>query len=245
MTPLIYQPPSVCGFMAKHVVFSTWMDHLCFAYDIVAALRPNLLVELGTLSGLSYFCFCQSVIENHVDARCFAVDTWEGDEHTGAYDDTHYRNVSRHNEQHYASMSTLLRMGFDDAVKRFDDESIQLLHIDGYHTYDAVRRDFETWYPKVAPGGVILFHDIRARMKDFGAWRVWQELQASHQSFTFDHGFGLGVLRKRGPSASRAPLLELLFESDPRDHAALRAFYVHASWHQDLLRKRAARVKRG
>jgi hypothetical protein len=99
-----------------------------------------------------------------------------------------------------------------------------------------VRNDFETWYPKVAKGGVVLFHDIEARMMDFGAWRFWAELAPRHASFAFRHGFGLGVLRKAGGSPAEAPLLELLFSGDEEAASRLRAFYVHASRHVDLLR---------
>ncbi|HVU02799.1 MAG TPA: class I SAM-dependent methyltransferase [Polyangiaceae bacterium] len=238
--PLIYLPPSLSGFVNRRAVFSTWTDHLPFAYDLVHAIRPAVVVELGTQAGLSYFAFCQAVVEHAVEARCYAVDTWAGDEHTGAYDDSTWREVSAHNEAHYASFSELLRMRFEEAVHRFPDESIALLHIDGFHMYEAVRADFEAWYPKVVPGGIVLFHDVAARLLDFGAWRYWAELEADHETFLFHHGFGLGVLRKPGGSAASSTLLRLLFESDGPTQSRLRAFYVHAAGHLDLLRQQDA-----
>jgi len=218
------------------MAFSTWVDHLPFGYDLVAALRPAVMVELGTQTGVSYFCFCQSARENAVATRAFAVDTWEGDAHTSAYDDTIWQEVRRHNEENYADFSTLLRMRFEEAVERFEPGSIDLLHIDGYHTYEAVRGDFELWYPKVRPGGIVLFHDIAARLLDFGAWRFWGELMERHETFWFKHGFGLGVLGKPGPPHEET-LLRLLFSKDPRTEARLRAFYVHAAENQELRRK--------
>jgi predicted O-methyltransferase YrrM len=44
---------------------------------------------------------------------------------------------------------------------RFELTSIDFLFIDGDHTYDAVKRDFENYFPKVKHGGLIFFHDSR------------------------------------------------------------------------------------
>ena len=130
-----------------------------------------------------------------------------------------------------------MRMLFNDALKHFSDESIDLVHIDGLHTYEAVSEDFRNWYPKVKPGGVVIFHDIQARMMDFGAWKFWEEIAPQHNSFTFKQGFGLGVLRKAGGEPSTNPLLKILFEGDTESHEALRAFYAHASKFHEMKRK--------
>lgn len=236
---MIYFPPSLRGFVNKFTVFSTWVDHMPFAYDLVHELRPSIIVELGTQAGMSYFTFCQAVAEHGVPARCYAVDTWAGDEHTGAYDDSVYGKVAEHNAANYAAFSELLRMRFEEAIHRFEPESIDLLHIDGFHTYDAVRADFESWYPKVMPGGIVLFHDIAARMMDFGAWKYWDELTKAHTTFTFRHGFGLGVLRKPG-NARSGPLQDFLFSGDAETETRLRALYVHAAKHLDMARNCAS-----
>ena len=44
----------------------------------------------------------------------------------------------------------MLRMTFDEAVRLFEDDSIDLLHIDGSHLYEDVKHDFLTWKNKVA-----------------------------------------------------------------------------------------------
>ena len=221
----IYFPPSLRGYKPRRMVFSTWVDHLPFAYDIMEAQRPRLLVELGAYNGLSFFGFCQAVVEHDFECLCYAVDTWEGDKHTDQYDDSIFKDVQQHARENYRGFTYLMRMLFNDALQHFKDESIDLLHIDGLHTYEAVREDFENWYPKVAPGGIVLFHDVRARIKDFGAWKFWGELESSHeQCFRFDHGFGLGVLRKPGPVLADQPLLQLLFAGSAEEHVRLRQF---------------------
>lgn len=235
----IYMPPSIRYFEPRHMVFSTWVDHLPFAYDLVTAIRPKLLVELGTHKGLSYFTFCQAIKESEIDALCYAVDTFEGDEHTDKYDESVFNMVNDHNRQNYHGFSYLMRMFFQDALRHFSEDTIELLHIDGFHTYEAVSEDFASWYPKVKPGGIILFHDVQARVQDFGAWKFWDEIRGQYETFTFNHGFGLGVLRKAGGDRSNDPeLLKLLFSGDSEESAAaLRAFYVHASKHLENNRK--------
>ncbi len=233
----IYFPPSLRYFEPSYLTFSTWMDHLPFAYDIIEAVKPKLFVELGTFRGLSYFAFCQSIKEHDMDALCYSVDTWEGDVHTGGYGEEIFKTVNQFNRQNYTGFSYLLRMLFNDALRHFDDGSLDLIHIDGLHTYDAVKEDFTNWYPKVRPGGVMLFHDVAARIKDFGVWKYWEELSKAHNTFTFNHGFGLGVLRKPGGAEETHPLVNLLFNSSKEEQEVLRKFYVHAAQFLDLKRK--------
>ncbi len=180
---------------------NAWGGHLPFAAWIIQEVSPKIFVELGTHSGNSYFSFCQSVVENGLPTRCFAVDAWSGDEHAGKYDDNIFDSVSAHNLQHYASFSKLLRMTFDDALAEIENESVELLHIDGLHTYEAVRHDFETWLPKLAPGAVVMFHDTNVHERDFGVWKLWEELSVSYpKNLEFIHSHGLGVLQLNSAS---------------------------------------------
>jgi hypothetical protein len=192
-----------CHFEPRIYGVGAWTPHLHFAYDLVATMKPTLVVELGVDRGESYFAFCQSVAENKTGTRCVGIDTWRGDEHAGGYDETTFAQVSEHNRANYDSFSTLLRSSFDEALTRFEDNAIDLLHLDGLHTEDAVRHDLDSWLPKLQPGGILLLHDVGLRGKGFGVWKVWDDLQREGRSWTFHDGPGLGVWQK--PGANPAP----------------------------------------
>jgi hypothetical protein len=187
----------------------SWVGHIPFAFWLVKALRPEMFVELGTHSGNSFSAFCQAIAALRLPGRAFAVDTWKGDEHSGKYDEEVFEDIASFNKAHYLGFATLLRTTFDDARQYFAEGSIDLLHIDGLHTYEAVTHDFDNWRNALTPRAVVVLHDINVRERDFAVWKLWQELSRQYPSFQFDHSNGLGVL---GVGQEQVPLLQRLFE---------------------------------
>ena len=196
---IIHDPTllSIVGFVPDSLQApNAWVGHIPFAAWLIHAFKPNLFVELGTHTGNSYFAFCQAVKKYNVKTQCFAVDTWQGDEHAGLYTQSVYDEVNAYHEEHYSAFSQLLRMTFDEALSNFDDASVDLLHIDGLHTYEAVKHDFESWLPKLAPGAIVLFHDTQVKDRDFGVWKLWSELSSIYPNhLEFVHSNGLGVIQ--------------------------------------------------
>ena len=186
--PLVFEQPR------RLTDVDSWHEHIPFAFFAVAALRPRLLVELGTWKGDSYCAFCQAVQTLGLQTRCYAVDTWEGDEHTGPYAPEVLEDLRVHHDPLYGSFSRLLQQTFDEAAPHFADGSVDLLHLDGCHTYESVAHDLETWLPKLGERGVVLLHDTNVREGDFAVWRLWDELSRTYPGFAFPHGHGLGVL---------------------------------------------------
>ena len=106
-----------------------------------------------------------------------------------------FEEVSSYNEEFYSGKSTLLRMEFEEALQRFEDGSIDLLHIDGNHEYESVKKDFETWLPKLQKGGLILIHDILVERQDYGVKQFWEEIAKEYSTEKHQEGFGLGIIK--------------------------------------------------
>ena len=201
-----------------------WVGHIPFAFWLVNALRPHRIVELGTHWGHSYFALCQAIASLGLDTEAFAIDSWVGDEHSGFYGEEVFSEVESWNSSHYGDFSSLQRMRFDEATDQFPAGTIDLLHIDGLHTYEAVRADFDSWITKVADGGIVLLHDTAERGKGFGVWRLLDELRDHYQVFEFEHGHGLGVV---GVGSGFPPAAAGLFEAadDTDRSAAIRGLF--------------------
>jgi GT2 family glycosyltransferase len=213
--PLVFDQPR------RLTDVESWHRHIPFAFFAVAMLEPRTIVELGTWKGDSYCAFCQAVQALGLPTRAYAVDTWQGDEHTGAYGPEALADLRAHHDPLYGSFSTLLPMTFDEAVTRFADGSVDLLHVDGCHTYEAVSHDVETWLPKLSTRGVLLLHDTNVREGSFGVWRLWDELAARYPGFAFAHGHGLGVLAVGGEVT---PEFRDFVEAAGREPVAARFF---------------------
>ena len=203
--------------MPHRLVRSAWLGHIPFAFWLIDAHRPRVLVELGTHNGASYAAFCQAIAELGLASAAYAIDTWQGDPQAGFYGEEVFAELTAYHDRHYTAFSRLIRSTFDDALAHFAEGSIDLLHLDGYHTLDAVRRDFESWRSKLSSRAVVLLHDINVRERDFGAWRLWEELARDYPSFAFLHHHGLGVVCV---GADQLPAVRRLIAAAD-DHAAL------------------------
>lgn len=207
----------------SRIASSGWLGHVPFAFYLIDVLRPKSIVELGTHHGVSYCAFCQGVKELDLETRCYAIDSWQGDSHSGLYESDVLSELEEHHNPKYDGFSQLIQSNFDDALGYFADHTFDLLHIDGFHTYEAVKQDFEKWLPKLSDRGVVLFHDINVRELGFGVWKFWEELKPGLPHFEFVHSNGLGVLAigERYPAK-----LNELFQCSAEEAIKIRSFFA-------------------
>ncbi len=230
----------ICFSTPVRLVQSAWRQHVPFAMFLVDVLKPQIIVEIGTHYGGSYCAFCQAVKQLNLDTRCYAIDTWQGDPHSGFYGPEVLAELRDYHDLLYGGFSRLIQSSFDEALRHFGDGTIGLLHIDAYHTYEAVKRDFESWLPKMESAGVILFHDINVRERDFGVRRFWDEIKPHYRHFEFVHGHGLGVL---AVGETKSPEFREVLDATGESAAILRDFFFQLGNRLDLKFERDANAK--
>jgi predicted O-methyltransferase YrrM len=173
---------------------TAWKGHIPFMFVLFKIMKPKKYVELGVHNGASLIAACTAAKTYNINSDIYGIDSWEGDIHAGGYDgDKVYLELKSHLDANFSRV-TLIRSYFAEARSQFIDDSIDILHIDGLHTYEAVKEDFSAWFKAMSPSGVIILHDISVYDKGFGVYRLWTELKKSFVTIEFNHSYGLGVV---------------------------------------------------
>jgi len=167
---------------------------------LIAVLNPRNVLEIGTCHGGTLWLWCQLA---HPFANIISVDLPDGP-YGGGYPVEAVPKLLNYSRDH--QWIQLFRGDSHDelmlkGVKRFlAGKKLDLLFIDGDHSYEGVKRDWEMYSPLMREGGVVVFHDIvehddPACQVD----RLWNELKPSHKTeeIVHDNGEpwgGLGVI---------------------------------------------------
>ncbi|HEU4975489.1 MAG TPA: class I SAM-dependent methyltransferase [Baekduia sp.] len=172
---------------------------------------PRRMLEIGTANGGSLFPFARVAAP---DAHIISVDLPHGRFGGGypRYKVPLYRAFARRSQR-----LDLIRADSHapETVARVREllggEPLDFLFIDGDHTYDGVKADFESYSQLVRPGGLVGFHDISApvsaeRLDGADVFqsgdvpRYWQEVRAGRDARelvdpSLGGCFGIGILR--------------------------------------------------
>jgi predicted O-methyltransferase YrrM len=173
-------------------------EELVKLVEDVTRLRPATVLEIGTSMGGTLYLWTRLA---QPDALIISVDL-PGGKFGGGYSSLRtplYERFSREQQQLH-----LLRASSHDGstmaeVKRLlGDRSVDFLFIDGDHTYEGVKQDWEMYSPLVRPGGLVAFHDIAGNYDDTQVKRLWDDIKPGYvhnEYMTHPRGFyGIGVL---------------------------------------------------
>lgn len=167
---------------------SAWKGHGLFAMKLVETFKPNIIVDLGVDWGFSTFCFGYPQIGN-----VYGIDWFQGDDHAGHRDtlndvDNLYQELIK---SFGVSNIEFIKSDFAEAAKIWD-KKIDILHIDGFHSYEAVKSDYENWIKFCDEESIILFHDVESFPETVGVF--FEELVG--YKLIHKGSAGLGILTK-------------------------------------------------
>lgn len=174
--------------MQKETAFncpSAWRENAQLYREFVPS-NPKCIVEIGVDYGFSLF----TMARDFPDALVVGVDNFSYKNDTEAI---------QHLKNHLGFFPNIriLQMDSVDARKLWSTPDmfcdIDILHIDGDHSYEGVKNDFDIWSGAVAFDGVIMFHDIKSFPESVG--KFFGQLDAGEKK-TIDIGAGLGFYYK-------------------------------------------------
>ena len=122
------------------------------------AFNANHIIEIGSYTGASACCF-GAALKKKGQGQVVCIDTWQNDAMTEGQRDTwadFLKNTARFHEY------ILPVRGFStEVVGEVGEHSLcaDLLFIDGDHSYEGVKRDWDCYKAFLSPGSVVVFHD--------------------------------------------------------------------------------------
>jgi predicted O-methyltransferase YrrM len=168
---------------------------------ILQNYKPKYVLEIGTAGGGSLFMLTQ-VIEN--DALLISIDLPNG-EFGGGYPENRislYKSFARstqniklirqnsHSQESLKSVKSIL-----------GGNKLDFIFIDGDHSYEGVKKDFDLYAPLVKKNGIIAFHDIVDGLPQNvgGVPTFWKQLKEKHRHTELvsdwnQGGYGIGVI---------------------------------------------------
>jgi len=162
----------------------------------VRSRRPRVVVEIGTARGGMLYCFSQLAAR---DATLVSIDL-PGAPNCGGQTETE-RDVFATfgpltQRFHFIPDDSHLESTQKHLAAILDGRQIDLLFIDGDHSYEGCLADFEMYGHMVSPDGVIAFHDICVFPEQWPGNAVglaWRDVKARYG--------GLEIIDPEGVSA--------------------------------------------
>ena len=172
-------------------------------FGLVHAMRPTVCVEIGSARGQSA-CYIGMALKRMNHGHLYAIDPHE----TTAWNDVDpgdtYAELRRNlRAAGVDGRVTIVRSYSSDAAKDWT-LPIDLLFIDGDHSYDGVRRDWDLFAHHVREFGLVVFHDTlwerrpdpNWRREDMGVPRFVDDLRRrGFPVITFDQHYGISAVQ--------------------------------------------------
>lgn len=161
-----------------------WIEFL----SIISSINPSLILEIGAYKGGSAACFAK------IAKTVISIDEWMGR--------VDISKIEKMCEYHYINADSHSNDAIKKLEKSLNGRKIDVLFIDGDHTENGARKDFNTYKKYVKDGGIIGLHDIlksdHHKKLNCHVYKFWEELTKKYnaQAIIKDTKWGgIGVIK--------------------------------------------------
>lgn len=174
---------------------------------IIDKTKPKTILEIGTANGGTLFLLSRIASE---DAKIISVDLPSKDGGYPRWKTLLYKAFKKpKQEMHLVRGNSHSNKTFEEVMKVVNGNKVDFLFIDGDHSYEGVKKDFELYKELVRDDGFIAFHDI---VPDYstrygittssytgGVPIFWNEIKGSYRYNEIianpdQDGYGIGIL---------------------------------------------------
>jgi predicted O-methyltransferase YrrM len=170
----------------------------------LAERKIRVMLEIGTAQGGTLYLFTRIL---NSDTEIVSLDLPEGD-FVGSYPSykkAFYESFARDNQRIFLVKANSHEKSCLDNIKSIlKGRNLDFLFIDGDHTSEGVKRDFEMYGPLVRERGLIAFHDICPTRRSGhgnsgGVFKFWEEIRKIYSfeeiiSSPNQDGCGIGII---------------------------------------------------
>jgi predicted O-methyltransferase YrrM len=166
----------------------------------IEKIKPKFAMEIGTANGGTLFLLSRLSDPN---AKIMSVDLPEG-QFGGGYPEwktSFYKKFALPGQQLQLKRGdSHAQSSLEEAKTFFGQDMLDYLFIDGDHTYEGVKQDYEMYSPLVRKGGMIVFHDIAEHKGSHcQVDKFWHEVKVgkTYKEFVNDWNqgyYGIGVI---------------------------------------------------
>ena len=147
--------------------------------SLVKRRKLRCIVEIGTAKGGTLYVWCRVA---EPDALIVSIDL-PGGPFGGGYTLREMKAIRRYKKKHqkicFLRLDSHKKTTVEKLRQKLKGQEIDLLFIDGDHTYSGVKRDFQLYAPFVKNNGLVVLHDIlyHPKIPQCKVNRFWNELK--------------------------------------------------------------------
>ena len=183
LTKKLDQTKAAVNFVLDHKTISALQvpAELLELANLIATRKPKTVLEIGTALGGTLLLMCRLSDPN---ATIISLDLADRDLRYRGYREPIFRSFPRKRQKLHLVLADSHREETKHRIANLlEDKRLDILFIDGDHSYGGVRSDFEMYSPFVRQGGIVIFHDIveHSPEKCCEVNRFWMELRQQYQ----------------------------------------------------------------